>query len=78
MNYEKYSQYHVTLSSGDNPDGAESLCKAAEKEFPGIDAHLDGKKDGQPSGLVISVEGGNAETKKEIRVWLESQREKYC
>lgn len=77
MTYKKYSPYHATISSGDDPGGAENLCSAAEKSFPGLDAHLDGNAN-QPSGLVISVDGGNAETRKEIKAWLESQREKYC
>lgn len=78
MSYQEYSLYHVTLSSGNDPGGAQNLCSAIEKEFAGIDANLDGNVNEQPSGLIIFIDGGNAKTRETIRAWIESKREKYC
>ena len=77
MSYKPFSKYHVVVSSGDDPGGAESLCKAAEKQFPGLMTESDGIE-GQPAGLVTDISGGKAKERQMITEWMTSQREHFC
>jgi hypothetical protein len=77
MSYQPFSKYHVIVSSGDNPGGAESLCQAAEKQFPGLMTECDGIES-QPTGLVMGLSGGNAKERQLIKEWLISKREHFC
>ncbi len=77
MSHKPFNKYHVVVSSGDDPGGAESLCQAAEKQFPGLVTESDGIED-QPAGLIMDLSGGNAKERQMIKEWLTSKREHFC
>lgn len=75
----KYSSYSVVVAGGQDSGGAENLCAAAEKQFPGLTAERRDSGEHDPAGIILgSPDGPDPTICKEIQLWLEAKREIFC